>query len=398
MTIAVVVNCFISTAPGEPNGFDHPTPLASFAVDATLPATVESLRLASRPAGDEVVLYVFAVAIDGTSAADDAIRRLLRPGLDACGLPYRLIVNGDVRAMADRELEGDRAFFSVGGYPDIRNLGFVVPVREGADLIVQVDDDEIVPPGYLEAVAALVRANPDKGLFTAPYEKHGTTRITAVDDLASWPKFSSMDRDMERLGATRGPVQTLFGFGGNMIVTSAFARNAFYPLGVPRGEDFSLLLAARLLYANGARMRGSAEPGDRRFIAWFVNDPAMTVDHRPPAEANKDFLAYLEKNLRRFSLERLMLDGQSALRLEDLPPLSHYLYAMLDGDDFAATIRRIYAELLVQAVAGVRGGTSPGAILRSEARMLAFFEEQAAKPSRFEEYLASRERWMALFD
>jgi len=406
MRIAVVVNCFIGAVPGEPNGFDHPTPLATFGRDATLPATVESLGRAARMTDDSIVLYVFAVAINGRLEFDEAIRSAVRPALDSSGLAYRLITNGDIRAMAEMEAEDARLFFSAEGYPEIRNLGFIVPVRDGADVVVQVDDDELVPDGYLKAVSALVRAHPDKGLFTAPYEKNGTTRITAVDDLASWPKFSSMDRDMERLAATRGPVQTLFGFGGNMVVSSAFARSVFHPLGVPRGEDFSLLLVARILYANGAADGSSAapggvadvlEPGDPRLVAWFVNDADMTIDHRPPSEANRDFLSYLEKNLRRFVLEWFMLRGQEALTADDLLPLSSYIHAMLSPDDFAAKIAQIYAELTEQASSGRRDGVGVDAIRASEARMIEFYDEQAASPSRYEEYLSLRERWMSLF-
>ncbi len=200
---------------------------------------------------------------------------------------------------------------------------------------------------------------------------------------------------MARLEGARDPVETLFGFGGNMIIRAAFARSVYYPLGVPRGEDFSLLLVSRLLYANGiAAPDGSASDGLLK--CWFVNRPELTIDHRPPAEAKKDFLFYLEKNLRRFTLEWLMLRSQEAFPAEDLEPLSSYQYAMLGVDDYREKISEIYCELRRQRAEGQRPDISKDDLDQSEARLLSFYEEETDKPPRFIEYLRLRGHYQKL--
>ncbi len=387
MRIIVVVNCHVSARRGEPHGFDHPTALDAFAAEATLPATILSLVRAERPSGLDLACLVFALAVDGSSDHDAAIRAAVDASIEAAagglGLPVEVLTAGDVEALAAKASPEERRFFSVSGYPEIRNLGLIEALRRGADAIVQIDDDELVPPRYFMRLDRLLRDHPDRQLFTAPYEKHGTIRITNRDDLASWPKFSSMDADMARLEKAGEPVETLFGFGGNMIIRRDFARRVFYPLGVPRGEDFSLLLAARLALAHG---HGG-------LAAWFVNDPDLTIDHRPPAEAKKDFLGYLEKNLRRFILEWLELRSQDAFRPSELAALSRYQAAMLDIDDYGAKLREIYAELRGQAARGERGALLVSEVEASEARSLAFLREAQGRPPRFPEYLRQREVW-----
>ncbi|MBU0929187.1 MAG: hypothetical protein KKA67_15655 [Spirochaetes bacterium] len=389
MRIAVVVNCHVGLEAGDSRGFDHPSYLDDFEASATLPATARSLSEASVPEGDSLTCYVFGLAIDGSTGRDGEIREALERAMAPTGLRYEILTNLDVERMARAAPAEQRRFFSVAGYPEIRNLGFIVPVRRGDDVIVQIDDDEIVPRGYFAATRALLEAHPDKALFTAPYEKNGTIRIRTADDLRSWPKFSSMDRDMERLERSSGPVQTLFGFGGNMIARASFARKVFYPLGVPRGEDFSMLLAARLAFAAG----GGTDAG---LVAWFVNDRDLTVDHRPPAEAKKDFLAYLERNLRRFMLEWLMIHSQSAFDPAELGSLSYYQEAMLGVGDYRQETRRIYAELREQASRGERGPIGVAAVDASEARALAFFDASRSEPPRFPEYERLRKLWIAM--
>lgn len=386
MNIVVVVNCHISAHAGEAHGYDHPTSLDAFSTEATIPATMRSLARARRPEACALSCLVFALAVDDSSAHDEAIRAAVGAALAGIDIPIELLTNGDVRALAAAARPEERVFFSTSGYPEIRNLGFIVALRRGADVIVQIDDDELVPEGYFERLVSLVTAHPDKQIFTAPYEKHGTIRITNKDDLRSWPKFSSMDADMARLEAAAEPMETLFGFGGNMIVRRDFARRVYYPLGVPRGEDFSLLLAARLAMAHG--LGGLA--------AWFINDRDLTIDHRPPVEAKKDFVAYLEKNLRRFVLEWLMLRSQDAFRPSELEALSRYQAAMLDIDDYGAKLREIYAELSEQAARGERGALSVEQVRESEARLVAFLRQAEAAPPRFPEYMRLREIWERL--
>ncbi len=391
MKTALVINCYISTSPGETHGFDHPTRLDCFETEASLPATLKSIKKAELPEECVLTLYVFGIAVNSSCDKDGEIRECLERELQLTDLDYHLYTNTDIARMCLLAAPEAKPFFSVAGYPEIRNLGFILPLQNGEDVIIQLDDDELVHPHYFVTALELLKQHPDKALFTAPYMKNGTVRIRTSDDLESWPKFSSMDKDMARLEKAVEPVETLFGFGGNMIVRSSFARRVYYPLGVPRGEDFSMLLASRLLYANCS---SSEKAG---LVAWFVSLPELTIDHRPPAEAKSDFLFYLEKNLRRFVLEWYMLNSQDKLKAADLEPLSSYQHAMLGVDDYGQKIKEIYAELESQTVSGLRSDLSLPALIRSRDRMLAFFRDRANDPPRFPEYLQLRKQWMALF-
>ncbi len=391
MKAALVINCYININPGKTHGFDHPTSLEFFESEATLPVTLDTIRKAVLPEDFRLTLYVFGIAVDRSCDRDNEIRESLDRELQLTDLDYHLYTNTDIARMCLLATPEAKPFFSVAGYPEIRNLGFILPLQNGEDVIIQLDDDELVHPHYFVKTFELLKQHPDKALFTAPYMKNGTVRIKTADDLESWPKFSSMDKDMARLEKAAEPVETLFGFGGNMIVRSSFARRVYYPLGVPRGEDFSMLLASRLLYANGS---SSEKAG---LVAWFVSLPELTIDHRPPAEAKSDFLFYLEKNLRRFILEWYMLNSQDKLNAAELEPLSSYQHAMLGDDNYGSKIEEIYAELESQTVSGMRGDLNLPALIQSRDRMLAFYRARSSDPPRFPEYLRLRKHWMSLF-
>ena len=191
----------------------------------------------------------------------------------------------------------------------------------------------------------ILESNPEKCLFTAPYEKNGTVRIKTEDKLKTWKKFSSMAEDMENFYfRTNQLKETLFGFGGNMMIRNEFAKKVFYPLNVPRGEDFSMLLAARLVYENGNAYAGIRE-NDEALKAYFAPYKELTIIHEPPHEAKADFLKYFENNMRRFIMEWGAFSKQKNLKINKLSELSKYIKEMIGYDDIEEYVKNVLKEL-----------------------------------------------------
>lgn len=193
-----------------------------------------------------------------------------------------------------------------------------------------------------------------------------------------------MDQDLEALMATKKCSKTLFGFGGNLCLRTSVAREAHYPRRVPRGEDFSFLLANRLLFANGDPEIGFAA-GQSKFLTWFCPEEKVTILHEPPVEAKAAFLRYFENNLNRFILERQMVMSQEAFTLQDLTKSSHYLTAMFGQKDFKASLTE-----WIEAIRVERADISNMTMVdQMEVRLLAALDAVEATP-RWNNYLVER--------
>lgn len=342
MNFAMVINVYIDVDENRSNPFDHPTRLERFAQENTLRATVESINGLHMDGNDRLRVYIIGTATQQSREHDDEIRNEIKNCFSDCPHELLIFTNSDIQSL--RDSSGSR-LISARGYPELRNVGFILPSVMDEDVIIQIDDDELLRPLYIDRLKEVLAEHPDKYLFTAPYEKGGTVRITAEDPLRSWKKFSSMDRDVIRFYEESGSVkETIFGFGGNMVVRRAFAEQILYPLGIPRGEDFSMLLASRLVYENGNPSAG-IEKGERLFRAFFLPYEEVTIIHRPPAEAKKDFLKYVENNMRRFVMEWGMFIKQEGLTIERLDDLSHYIGEMIGHEDMREYLQPIFDEM-----------------------------------------------------
>ncbi len=386
MKIGIVINTYLVTENGEKNPFDHPTPLWDFEQANTLKATLESIRDANRRLEDELTLYLFGMAANEVTAYDDAIERKIRRLVQTVGgLPKARVITN--RQISDLREETGVEFFESSGYPEIRNLGLLIPSMMEEELIMQLDDDELIRPNHLVRFAEIFEAHPEYGIVTAPYEKNGTVRILAEDPLPTWEKYSSMDRDLVRFLSADECQQTLFGFGGNLCLRTSVARDALYPRRVPRGEDFSFLLACRLLHANGDKAGGIAA-GASRFLTWFCPEEAVTILHHPPVEAKAAFLRYFENNLNRFILERQMVMSQKLFTLEDLAGHSKYLFAMFGQKDFEVQLRKWIQEIR-ESRTDIQ---NPADIDEMERRLLSQLKERSQE-SRWQQYLQDRRQF-----
>lgn len=342
MDFAMVINVYIDTTKDKINVFDHPTDLEKFEDDNTLIHTIESVNHLKMNDVDNLKLYIFAVATNEDTTKDHIIRDKVSKVMDTCKFNSLIYTNSDIEKYRDTT---HNHFFSVKGYPEIRTLGFMIPYLLDEDIIIQIDDDELLREDYMVYLKKVLQDHEDKYVFTAPYEKNNTIRIKTEDKLKSWKKFSSMDNDIVRLTQDNSIKETLFGFGGNMIVRKEFAGKMLYPQDVPRGEDFSLLLASRLIHANGNE-KAHINKENSMFKAYFLADEAITIIHKPPVEAKANFLFYLEKNLKRFIMEWNIFINQKAINLAELEKLSNYMSEMIGYEDISSKINDILDEVI----------------------------------------------------
>ena len=337
-----MINTYVNVNRTGKNPFDHPTDLNNFDEENTLEVTIESLNSLIIDRGDNLKIYLFAAATQEDTRKDKEIRKKTEAILADCRFESLIFTNSDIKDL--RESSGFD-FISAKGYPELRNCGFIFPSIMDEDIIIQIDDDEVLRPGYLDKMKEVLLKHPDKFIFTAPYEKNGTVRINTRDPLVSWKKFSLMDRDMVRFYEESSDAQeSLFGFGGNMVVRREFAELVPYPPEVPRGEDFSMLLASRLVYENGNPLAG-IEKGAREFRSFFLPYREMTIIHRPPAEAKKDFLKYFENNMKRFIMEWGIFIKQKGLTLNKMENLSFYIREMIGHDNMEDYLTPIFDEM-----------------------------------------------------
>ncbi len=339
MNFAMIINVYIDVDEQSSNPFDHPTSLDRFKEENTLRSTIESINGLVTANDDRLRLYIVGTATQESRDFDREIRSEITKCLNDCPYELFILTNNDIY---DLHEESGSEFISAKGYPELRNLGFIISSIMKEDIIIQIDDDELLRPLYLEKLKEILKENPDKYVFTAPYEKNGTVRILTEDPLKTWKKFSPMDRDMVRFFVESDEIkESLFGFGGNMIIRREFAERIFYPPEIPRGEDFSMLLASRLIYENGNSLVGLKKE-DPLFRSFFLPFKEMTIIHKPPSEAKKDFLKYFENNMRRFIMEWGIFSKQNGLTVERMDELSFYIREMIGHDDM-----RIYLEPII---------------------------------------------------
>ncbi|MBF9017531.1 MULTISPECIES: hypothetical protein [unclassified Oceanispirochaeta] len=382
MNFAIVINVYIDVNETHPNPFDHPTSLIRFENENTFMTTLESIRKLKTETTDSLRIYTVASATQQSSEFDELIREKISECFKDFPYNWLLFTNSDIRLL--REKTGS-AFLSEKGYPELRNVGFILPSIMGEDIIIQIDDDELLRPEYIVKLKEVLAEHPDKYLFTAPYEKNGTVRIKTEDPLKSWKKFSPMDRDMVRFYVESDKAkESLFGFGGNMALRREFAETVHYPLNIPRGEDFSMLLASRLVYENGNALAG-IEKENKIFRSFFLPFEEMTIIHRPPSEAKKDFLNYFENNMNRFIMEWGIFIKQKGLTISKMNELSYYIKEMIGYEDFKEYIRPVFDELYEQY---------PSDQLDEMKSRLFSLIDNVAESDRWEEYKAEQKQYI----
>ncbi|WP_129408010.1 hypothetical protein [Marinitoga lauensis] len=381
MKFAIVINTYVRINEKLVDYFDHPTLLEKFEEQNTLYKTIESINNLNIDSEDELSIYVFSIAAHEDTSRDDEIREKTKNILKNLKFKYYIYTNTDIQKYKRKY---NSEFFSTKGYSEIRNQGFLFPIMNKEDIIIQIDDDELLRENYLIKAKEILINNPDKYLITAPYEKNGTIRILGEDVLNSWRKTKSMDDDIVRLSQDNSLKECIFGFGGNMIIKREYAEKMYYPLNIPRGEDFALLLASRLIYENGNEYAGIT-PKNNMFKTYYSPEKEITIIHEPPYVPSEDFLFYVEKNLKRFILEWLMIKGQNIFTFKDLKKYSLYLYEMIGYENFRIKIKEILNELK----------NKYSNVDRLEKEIFDYFDKHS-KINRFEDYKKKQKEYIEL--
>jgi len=233
------------------------------------------------------------------------------------GFPVLQFAASDLEVVKSRLefLDLNPDFFNLKSYPDIRNCQLLVPCILGTELIVAIDDDEVVPPDFLEKAGSFagrtVNGTRIDGVAGFYYYKWGTYRVKEpprartsknLFDRKSVLQNESYDLFMSKPGRL---IETSITLGGNMV----FSRELFYSVPfdprIPRGEDIDYMINSRMLG-----------------FKWMM-DKELRVDHFPPHTVSS---RKLQEDVIRFVYEKRKVElsqslpGIEAVYPEDLDP------------------------------------------------------------------------------
>jgi len=132
--------------------FDHPTPVDG---ESTMPRLLESLTALEEPDFDVLILTA-VVHPQLEHPAAERVEGLIAPF--RAHYPIAQFAAGELRVLRERiaALDLDPDMVSLDGYGPVRNNQLIVPHVLGTEVIVALDDDETVVPGYLRQATAFV--------------------------------------------------------------------------------------------------------------------------------------------------------------------------------------------------------------------------------------------------
>ena len=277
------------------------------------------------------------------------------------------------------------SFLSIDGYCEIRNLGFIFPYNGGSDFVIQFDDDEIIRQDYLIKMIELYDKYPHIYSLNSLYEKDRSVIVDESSDMKCWKKCEMMNDDFKRLSELSEPIESIFGLGGNMTFKREYFSVMCYPENVPRGEDFALLLAARLVYENG-NDKCDIPARNQKFKSYFVSDKDMIIIHKPPAGKEKKHK--LKIDLERFMMQKAFLGNY--FPMDKLYNLSRYIYRMLSISDFYEFSKEVYKEAAL-----VNPSAYPDKFVKSELADLKKMAKEYSSRNLFEEFKEHQKRYLA---
>jgi GT2 family glycosyltransferase len=212
------------------------------------------------------------------------------------------------------------------GYAAVRNLQLLIPAMLGAEIIIAIDDDEVLPRNYLTQALKWIGGDYEGEKITGiagPYlNEEGSPYISEAKEISNIlvDKSIFMNQTMRQLLAhpdelTKSPMA----LGGNMI----FHRDLFTQVGfdpaITRGEDIDYLINARIVGQS------------------FYFDPKMTITHLPPRNFEAPQYAKMRQDVIRFIYEREKLNLYHLSADEFLP----YPGALLNNDFIPAALEAL---------------------------------------------------------
>jgi hypothetical protein len=256
--------------------FDHPTALDA---DGTLTRCLESLKHV-RSHGFRVLMITAPVNPELNEAVERHVEQLITPFKKQ--FPVCQFGPADLAAVG-RQLEAadlDSALISLAAYAQIRNCQLLGAALLDADLVAAIDDDEIVPPDYLDKALHSIggtRGGPaPQGLAGLYLNAAGDWRVAEPpgirDEANIFRRKAAIMNDevASYIGQPGRVVETSMALGGNMIFTRRLLERVPFDPGITRGEDLDYLMNSRLLGHD-----------------WYL-DKELVITHLPPAATDRD--------------------------------------------------------------------------------------------------------------
>lgn len=272
--------------------YDHPTPLQG---QSTLPRLLDSLVAQINAPDFNVLVLIAAVTQQENEIARQRVIQILAPFQDTLKLS---LADGStaewIRGSSPmKSLSKIPSSISMQGYGNIRNLQLLIPASMGAEVVIALDDDEVVPAHYLthalkwigkkhgsRAVTGVGGPYLDsKGSPYLPEPEMGTNPFAAKSVLINQTMRELMAKP-DRL------VETPMVFGGNMVFHKKLFSQVCFDPAIPRGEDIDYLI--------NAKIAGES----------FFFDPKLVITHLPPRHYESPEYGKMKQDLIRFHYER----------------------------------------------------------------------------------------------
>jgi len=291
--------------------FDHPTVSEKH---STLERCLQSMQ--DTGITDEIVVFP-------SPAEGHTLKRVEKIASRFSGLDISVFSQEDMKAI--RSVLKGRGFpreftrhLNMDSYPNIRNMCLAAAMLKKADIVVQIDDDEIIEdPKFMKNAAHSVgKAVSGKRLLvkTGIYiNSEGDWRIKQENPVIRemWLKETAMNQALENpMLSGKRLAETTFTLGGNMVIhRDLFASIPYDPYNT-RGEDTDYLV--NCMHSGYS----------------FLLDTALRVKHLPPKRAapywtkmRQDIFRfmYLREKIRAFGMDPSSLDTYpGAFLREDL--------------------------------------------------------------------------------
>ncbi|MBC8506619.1 MAG: hypothetical protein ISR58_10460 [Anaerolineales bacterium] len=280
--------------------YDHPTPIDG---ESTLPRLLDSLIVQESYPHFSTLILVSAVAEEYQVSATERVRRLLHPYQSKLDI---FIADAETAGLVSELLASQNLNPKVAGmrgYAAVRNLQLLVPAAIGAQIIVALDDDEVVPPDYVSQAIKWV-GNKFQGEYiygvAGPYlDESGSPYLSEPDQVSNFLRDKSVfiNQAMRKLQDSPDKLMsTGMAFGGNMVFHRELFESVCFDPAITRGEDIDYVINARIAGKD------------------FFFDPQLTITHLPPRHYEAPEYAKLRQDIYRFiyEAEKLRIAGLSA--------------------------------------------------------------------------------------
>ncbi len=313
--------------------YDHPTPLDE---NGTLAFLLDSLCEQDSASSFCALILVSTTKAEYASQATARVRQIIAPYTEKLNLH---IADIKTAQFLDQELQShgvDLQIASMRGYAAVRNLQLLIPAIMGAEIIIAIDDDEVLPPNYLMQAIKWIGEDCEDDKITGiagPYlNEEGSPYISEAKKVSNIlvDKSIFMNETIRQFMAYPDKLaKTPMSLGGNMI----FHRELFTQVGfdpaITRGEDIDYLI--------NARIAGQS----------FYFDPKLTITHLPPRHFEAPQYAKMRQDIIRFIYER------EKLRLHNLSPDEFLPYPghLLNDNFIPAALEALHANATPEMIA-----------------------------------------------